>query len=30
MEIKKTALTMKYRFFYNRLLALDLIEHEKN
>lgn len=29
-EWKKRVLNMDYRFFYNRLLALDLIEHEKN
>lgn len=29
MEWEKTKLNMKYRFFYNRLLALDLIEYEK-
>ena len=26
----KKKLEMRYRFFYNRLLELDLIEHEKN
>jgi len=30
MKFEKTKLNMKYRFFYHRLLALDLIEHEKN
>lgn len=30
MEWEKKKLEMKYRFFYNRLLALDLIDHEKN
>ena len=27
MKLEKTKLNMKYRFFYHRLLALDLIEH---
>lgn len=30
MKSKKTNLTTDYRFFYNRLLALDLIEDKKN
>jgi len=30
MKWKKRVLNMDYRFFYNRLLALDLIEYEKN
>jgi len=30
MKWEKKKLEMRYRFFYNRLLELDLIEHEKN
>lgn len=30
VKFEKITLNMKYRFFYHRLLALDLIEHEKS